>query len=266
MIQEGLWSLLLLIVLVTAFAIVFKLERVKRLFFYGVITCLTLALLFMFVGRESYWFTAFGFFLSLIFALSIPYILSSGTISGKKSLLDATTPKSSKLSNRYRWITKLLVLPSKYPRTIKVLRWLVLGFVPVFPIVGLTATISGGMLDESHFVRPEDQVLTEPNFVAPGYPGCLTRYAVVGLSVVVGIVTLIVTFIFGLFFGSFFIEDSRPIGLSTGLWVGLLVIWALITEPVSTRLYIAATCVLCGYLGGNLSLRVRNILGRLTGK
>ena len=115
---------------------------------------------------------------------------------------------------------------------------------------------------ESPFVRQLNHVITEHIVVPPGHPGFFTRYAVVGMSVVVGIVTLIVTFMFGLFY----VEDSRLIGLSTGLWVGLLGFWVLIREPVSTLVYIVAICVLCGYLGGNLSHWVRNILGRLKGK
>jgi len=252
--------LILLIVLVAGFAIVLRFERVKkRSFFYGSITFLTLALLIGFLGRESHWLKAGGLFLFLIFVLSIPYITKE-TTSGKRSI---STSKTGELPSKYHWITKLLVSFGKYPRTIRILRMLSLGFIPVFFVIAITFMILGGILFESPFVRQGNQVITKYIAVPPGHPGIFTRYAIVVMSVVVGIVTLIVTFMFGLVF----VEDSGLIGLSTGLWVGLLGVRDVLrTEPVSTLVYITTICVLCGYLGGNLSHWVLKILGRLKEK
>lgn len=258
--QEILWLLLVLVAIV---AIELKRKRVKKQFFYGAITCLTLAVLSLFIaGRKSYWQAACGFFLFLIFGLLFVCIVSAATKSRKKSLFDSKIPSNGISPIRYRWFTRFHTLSQKYPRTIKVLFQLSLGLPASLFVIGITATILGGMSNENHLILAREQVPTEPNslHVPPRYPGGqggLTRYAVFGLSIVVGIVTFIVTLIFGLPF----FNDSVLIGLSTGFWVGLFVIRASTIQPdLTTRLAVAAICVLCGYLGGNFSLWVRNIL------
>jgi xanthosine utilization system XapX-like protein len=73
--------------------------------------------------------------------------------------------------------------------------------------------------------------------------------------------TLAVTFIFGLAFP----KESIPIGFGTGLWLGLIFVLLPIVERVPTGVSLAVICILCGYLGANLSLCVRNLVCGLTG-
>lgn len=137
-----------------------------------------------------------------------------------------------------------------------VLAGLSIGFAVAFFIFLLAIMILGTMFNPSRdLVPPEPNATTWVIFD-------LTRPALVGLYVVVGILTLIVTFIFGLIFA----KASIAIGLSTGLWLGLIVIWLRIVERVPTGVSVAVICILCGYLGGKLSLWVRNVVGRLAGR
>ena len=252
--QEILEQLLVIAVLSIGMGIVFKFT-VKRPHLYWAVACTILALLSALLVRSgSIYLIVCGAFLNLIFGLLFIRILMAGSIRERRPLYDDGTPKNNESLSRPRWIGRLRALSHKYPRAINFLSGLSVGFAPAFFVLILTIVIFGSKLDPSRdFVRPE------PGAAAPAFFGDITRSAVVRLYVIFGILTLAVTFIFGLAFP----KQGIPIGLSTGLWVGLFVICLRMVEPVPAGISLAAICILCGYLGANFSLWVCNIVGRL---
>ena len=244
---EVLGRLLIILAVLIILAIEIKRKTVKRPHFYWAIGCAILALLStLLVRSRSVYLIVCGAFLNLIFGLLFIRILMAGTTREIRPPYDEKTPNNSRLR----------VLSHKYRRAVNILSGLSVGFGPAFFVLLLAIVILGATLDPSHdFVPPE------PNAAAWAFFGDLTRGAVVRVYVIFGILTLIVTFICGLAFP----KRSIAIGLSSGLWVGLFVIGLRIVEPVPTAVSLAAICILCGYLGANFSLLVRNIVGRLTG-
>jgi len=255
--QEVLEQLIIVVVVLIASVIVFECIGVKRRHSYWAIACATIALLSgLLVRSQSIYLIVCGALLNLIFGLLFVRILIAGTPRRKQPLCDDNTPAENTSLSRHRWINRLRALSHKYPRAINILSMLSAGFGPAFFVLLLAIVIFGTTLDPSRdFVPPER------NAAGWAFFGDLTRSAVIRLYVVLGILTLIATFIFGLAFP----KKSIPIGLSTGLWVGLFVICGWIMSLVPTGVSIAAICILCGYLGGSLSLWVHNIVGRLTG-
>lgn len=255
--QEVLEQLLIIVVVLIASVIAFECMGVKRRHSYWAIVCASIALLStLLVRSQSIYLIVCGAFLNLIFGLLFVCILIAGTPRRKQPLCDDKTPAENTSLSRYRWINRLRALSHKYPRLINVLSWVSAGFGPAFFVLLLAIVIFCSTLDPSRdFVPPER------NGAGWAFFEDFTDSAVVRLYVVFGILTLTVTFIFGVAFP----KKSIPIGLSNGLWVGLFVMCLRIVEPVPKGVSIAAICILSGYLGGNLSLWVRNIVGVLIG-
>ena len=253
--QEILEQLLIIVAVSIAMGIAFKFMMVKRRHAYWAIACATIALLSgLLVRSESIYLIVCGALLNLIFGLLFVRILIAGTPRRKQPLCDDNTPQNNRSLSRHRLIAGLRALSHKYPRAINVLSGVSAGFGPAFFALLLAVVIFCSTLDPSRdFVPPER------NAAGWAFFGDLTRSALVRLYVVFGILTLIVTFIFGLAFP----KRSIPIGLSTALWVGVFVICLQMVEPVPEGVSVAAICILCGYLAGNLSLWLRNIVGKL---
>jgi len=257
MTEEVLGLLLIILAVLIMLGIELKRKTVKRPHFYWAIACAILAVLStLLVRSQSIYLIVSGGFLNLIFFSLFVGILIAGTPRDKTPLCDDETPYDNSPLSRHQLINRFRRLSHKYPRAIHVLFALSVGSG-----IGYFASLLADMILSAMFDPSRHLVPPEPNVTTWAFFGDLTLPALVGLHVVFGIVTLIVTFVFGLAFA----KESIPIGLSTGLWVGLFVICQWIMRLVPTGVSVAAICILCGYLGGNLSFGVHNIVGRLRG-
>jgi len=255
---EALGRLFLIVAVFIILGIGIQRKIFKRPHFYWAIACGILALLstLLVTKCQSVYLQVAGVLLTLIFLLLVMCILMAGTMGQKRPLYDDKTPKNNRSLSRYRWIARLRALSHRYLRANTILSGLIFGATPAFFALVLVIVIFFSKLDPSrHFVLPE------PGAAARAMLEDLTCPALVGLHVLAGTVTLTVTFICGLAFP----KQSIPIGFGTGLYLGVMLIGARMVEPVVTGVSLTATCILCGYLGANLGLWVRNIFGRLTG-
>jgi hypothetical protein len=255
MTEEGLGLLLIILAVLIMLGIELKRKIVKRPHFYWVIACAILAVLStLLVRSQSIYLIVSGALLNLIFFSLFVGILIAGTARDKRPLYDDKTSKNNRTLSRYKMINRFRRLSQKYPGAIHILFALSVGSG-----VGYFASLLADMILSAMFDPSRHLIPPEPNVTTWAFFGDLTGPAFVGLHVVFAIVTFTVTFVFGLAFA----KESIPIGLSTGLWVGLFVICEWLMRILPTGVSVAAICILCGYLGGNLSVWVRNVVGKL---
>ncbi len=252
------YIVILLVVCVVLMAVWLRRKKVGKPYFYGAVICFGLAALSVVIAAyTSSWLRALSFFMYIVFMLTFVWIADTGNKS--KTIIEKL--KSGELADKFPWFTRLFKLSGKFSGLKNIFFLLLFGMVPSMFIVGITCALFEDANIEGHFVSAEPGAIT--SWVLQGNnEGLLAPYAIIGLSVAVGIVTLLVTFVFGLSFA----KKGKLVGLSAGIWSGLAIFDILMTEPILMRLYVAAVCVLCCYVGADLGVWIHNIVCRLRRK